>query len=140
MSILSILLLSALSVCSLISLSVSSYVLVSPTGPSCCHGDESRHRLSAAISSKLPTGVFVRFPSSHHLFLVLSSQNHTLAIQLFTRLPFYLLTPLSCPSFGSPPPLFLLTLFYLFSFSPSPTQPQCLAPGDESAPPESHSH
>lgn len=55
-------LLPALSVCSLISLSASSCVQASPAGPSCYHGDESRHRLSAVISCMRPTGIFLDSP------------------------------------------------------------------------------
>ena len=52
----------ALSVCSLISSSVSSCVPASLAGLCCYHGDESRHRLSAVISCMLPTGIFLDSP------------------------------------------------------------------------------
>lgn len=55
----SMFLLLSLSVCSLISLSVSSCMLASTAGPSRYHGDGSRHRLSAVISCMLPAGIFL---------------------------------------------------------------------------------
>ena len=71
-----------LSVCSLISSSVSSCVLASHAGPSCYHGDESRHRLSAVISRMLPTGVFLHSPLVIVCVLSFHRESHTPSISL----------------------------------------------------------
>ncbi len=75
-------LLPPLSVYSLISLSVSSCVLASPAGPSCYHGDESRHRLSAVISCMLPTGIFLDSPLVIICVLSFHRKSHTHSISL----------------------------------------------------------
>lgn len=111
----SMVLLPPLSVCSLISLSVSSCMLASPAGPSCYHGDESRHRLSALISCMLPTGIFLDSPLV--IVCVLSFQRKsTLPPSFCLSSPW--LIPLCCLlCFSSWP------YSASFPFSPCPTQP-----------------
>lgn len=87
-----------MSVCSLISLSVSLCVLASSAGPSRYHGDESRHRQSAIISYTLPTEFLLYSPLVY--ICVLSLHSHTFSVS----------TPIS--------PTPLLTS-HLFSFLPS---------------------
>lgn len=122
----------ALSVCSLISLSVCSCVLASSAGPSCYHGDESRRRLSAVISCMLSMGIFLDSPL---VIICVLSVHHEATLCPFTAFQY---SPLS-PSYSSvvsswsllDPPL---------PISPCPAQALYLAPGDKYAPPESHSH
>lgn len=89
----SMVLLPPLSVCSLISLSVSSCVLAGPAGPSCYHGDESRHRLSAVISCMLPTGIFLDSP----LVIICVLSFHHKGTLSPSLCPFKLCTLLSSP-------------------------------------------
>lgn len=67
-----------MSVCSLISLSVSLCVLASSAGPSRYHGDESRHRQSAIISYTLPTEFLLYSPLVY--ICVLSLHSHTFSV------------------------------------------------------------
>lgn len=97
-------------VCSLISSSESSYVLASSAGPSCYHGDESRHRLSAVISCMLPAGIFldsplviICVPAFHHKATLSTSLSLSSALSCSWLL---------CVSPLDPPLLLCLLAFY----------------------------
>lgn len=82
---------------------VSVCVLASSAGPSCYHGDESRHRQSAVISYTLPTEFLLYSPLVYICVLSLHLYSHTFCLcKLYT--PFSHVTPDQSLAFFLIPP------------------------------------
>lgn len=84
-------------------------VLASSAGPSCYHGDESRHRQSAVISYTLPTEFLLYSPLVYICVLSLHLYSHTFCLcKLYT--PFSHVTPDQSLAFSHSPPSELWSL------------------------------